>query len=619
MSTVTDYINATDYETLVPKLKELVAIHDDLLIRAEASRKLRFAEIDIEESRSKGTVAPDELVIPQHIIDTNIRNEQPAYVKYVTQSPRAVICQDEIDSGVDLSLLEQDLTKKLRQDGWQLQAYSNIDSFQQNGYSVIEVVYDESCPGHSNEEHIQYEDFAFIADTKDLQAVEMTSRKYYFTRTKLVGMAGDTDDSFDKECVDKIVDMEPTADSITSVSAKDASLFKVYKNMFRVGGKVLVAWSMPDILDKWLRKPRPLYIGRQIPRPINNPLDALKSKAKTMMTGRPDTIPASEVQYPYFLYPYTISEDSTIGNLHGRVFLDQDCQEGVTSIVSSLITKVRRSSGLYFAREDADPNASILMEKNIAFKTGAILNGKIKEMKIDAPDALLFSAVQILKSDNRSETSQVNWAENNRQGDSRKTAAAIKSSAAKEQELTTVQVVLYSLALRQQYQYRVDLIKSRIAAGLIQVNPEVLPLYQRQFIVKPSGDTDVIERQQLMQLMQQAWPVVQQTPLAMYFMIDLIKMMFPNQAARYTQILQQAMQAQQQQQQSQQAQADQVKNSLLQQGANAVELLNRHHDFFSDSGKLHALPVIEEAAHQIKQVKDSMKQGQNNGHSAPTS
>jgi len=614
MSTTTDYIGATDYDTLVPKLKELICIHDDLLIRAEASRKLRFAEIDIEECRSKGTVAPDELVIPQHIIDTNIRTEQPAYVKYVTQSNRAVICQDESDSSIDLSILEQDLTKKLRQDGWQLQAYSNIDSFQAHGYSVIEVVYDENAPGHTNEEHIQYEDFAFIADTKDLQAVEMTSRKYYFTRTKLASLAGDGLEDFNRECVDKIIQQEPTADSITSVSAKDASLFKIYKNMFRVGGVVMVAWSMPDTLDKWLRIPRPLYVGRRKPRPVQSVLDQLKSKAKSLMTGRPDTIPDSETQYPYTLYPYTISEDSTIGNLHGRTFLDQDVQEAITSIVSSLVTKVRRSSGLYFAREDGDPNASILMDKNIAFKNGAIFNGKIKEMKLDAPDALLFSAVQILKSDNKSETSQVNWAENNRQGDSRKTAAAIKSSAQKEQELTTVQVVLYSLALRNQYQYRTDIIKSRVAAGLITVNPQLQQMYASQFIVKPSGDTDVIERSQIIQTMSQVWPVIANTPLASVFFIDLIKLMFPNSAARYAAVLQQAMQQQQAQAQSQQAQQMQQLQQVAQQGASGVEMLNRHPEVWSDTGKVFAKPAIQEAAHKIKQQQEQMKQqGQQNG------
>ena len=332
------------------------------------------------------------------------------------------------------------------------------------------------------------------------------------------------------------------------------------------------------------------------------------------MTGRPDTIPDSETQYPYTLYPYTISEDSTIGNLHGRTFLDQDVQEAITSIVSSLVTKVRRSSGLYFAREDGDPNASILMDKNIAFKNGAIFNGKIKEMKLDAPDALLFSAVQILKSDNKSETSQVNWAENNRQGDSRKTAAAIKSSAQKEQELTTVQVVLYSLALRNQYQYRTDIIKSRVAAGLITVNPQLQQMYASQFIVKPSGDTDVIERAQIIQTMSQVWPVIANTPLASVFFIDLIKLMFPNSAARYAAVLQQAMQQQQAQAQSQQAQQMQQLQQVAQQGASGVEMLNRHPEVWSDTGKVFAKPVIQEAAHKIKQQQEQMKQqGQQNG------
>ena len=603
MSTPTDYIGATDYDTLVVKLRELVAIHDDLLIRSEASRKLRYAEIDIEEGRSKGTIAPDELIIPQHIIHSNIQKEQSAYIQYVTQSPRAVILQDEFDANVDLSLLENDLTKKLRFPGWQLGMYSNIDSFQANGYSVMEVVYDKNQPGHLAHEQVQYEDFAFIADTRDLQAVEMTSRKYYFTRTKLKELAGDTEDDFNPECVEKLIGQEPTADSITSVSAKDASLFKIYKNMFRVQGTVFVAWSMPGTLDTWLRAPRPLYVGRRQPKTITSPMQAMLSKIKTATTGIPESENGNETQYPYFLYPYTISEDSTIGNLRGRVFLDQDVQEAVTSIMSALVTKTRRSSGLYFAREDGDPNASILMDKNIAFKSGAILNGKIREMKIDAPDAMLFGAIQQIVSANQAETSQVNFAENNRQGDSRKTAAAVKSAERMQQQLSTVQVVLFSLALQEQYAYCTEIIKSRVLSGLVKVNPELTALYSRSFIVKPSGDSDVIERQQMVSLMQQAWPVVQNTPLNQAFLVDLVKLMFPNSASKYQTILQQAAQQAQQQQQSVQAQQQQQGMAMLQQSAQEFITLASHPEYFSDAGKVNALPKLKDMKIQIEQMQ----------------
>src|ERR1017187_1098615 len=121
-----EYINSTDYKKLVSKINNLKDIAFDLTAKSLASRKLRYSEIDIEVERKAGRIAPDEMYVPTHIIDTNIRREQSAYVQYITQSPRAVILKDRVDPAFDLSLLEVDLTEKLRFDGWQMSSYANI-------------------------------------------------------------------------------------------------------------------------------------------------------------------------------------------------------------------------------------------------------------------------------------------------------------------------------------------------------------------------------------------------------------------------------------------------------------------------------------------------------------
>ena len=109
-----EYINSKDYKKLDQKLRELKNNIEDLVIKARDARRLRYTDIDIEAQRSDGKLAPDELYVPQHIIDTNIRRESSPYVQYVTQSPRAVILEDLMDSATDLTLLEKDLTKKIR-------------------------------------------------------------------------------------------------------------------------------------------------------------------------------------------------------------------------------------------------------------------------------------------------------------------------------------------------------------------------------------------------------------------------------------------------------------------------------------------------------------------------
>ncbi len=627
-----DYINSTDYKKLVSKLNNLKDITFDLTNKTLASRRLRYAEIDIEVERKAGRIAPDEIYVPQHIIDTNIRREQSSYIQYITQSPRAVILKDRVDPSFDLSLLEVDLTEKLRFDGWQLSTYANIDAFQANGYGIMETVQDLNNPGDIGREHVQYGDFAFIADTRDLQKAEFLGRSYYFTKSKLLALtrSESENDRWDKEQVDKLLKMEPNdeqAQIYSGTSTINRSLYKIIKVMFRVKGVVHVAWCAPVFCDDWLRSPRELYLGRRklnqeaakaapmiakIPPMLEKIAISLFKKRNPSLTdahiqqiknGVPPSDEEYETQYPYFIYPYLISENDTIANLKGRVFLDQDTQNAASSLLSSLLTKARRSAGLYFSKDVSDPNDDFLLQKNVYFKQGALLNGKIKEFKLDAPDAQLFTALTTLVSANQQETSQVNFAENNRQADSRKTATAIKAATAQQQQLSGVQVTLFSVATKNQYTYECDIIKSRVLAGLIKVSPILAQLYARSWTVKPSGDTDVIEKQKMIETMQQAWPVVQNTGAASLFLTDLLEKMFPDNSAKYVK----AIQDQQQQQQGQQAQQQQAFMSKVKQLADQVVSLSKHREMFSETGLVNALPAVQAAAQQIEQMQQQAK------------
>ena len=632
--TSTEYINSTKYSVLVDKINNLKDISFDLTSKILASRKLRYAEVDIDVERAAGNIAPDELYVPQHIIDTNIRREQSSYVQYITQSPRAVILKDKNEASFDLSLLEVDLTEKLRWDGWQLPAYANIDGMQANGYGIVETIQDTTKPGQIAREYVQLGDFSFIADTRDLQKVEMVGRSYYFTRTKLkeLTVAGGENEKWNSEQVKKILDSEPNDEQsniYTGTTTINRSLYKVMKIMFRVKGIVQVGWACPTICDDWIRSPRPLFIGR---RKINDKAaksaqmvgmaskvpvgkDILMGRIKKMnpsltdkhieqiKSGLPPSDEVYEVMYPYFLYPYLISENDTIANLKGRIFLDQDVQNAASSLISSLLTKVRRSAGLYFSKDTTDPNDDFLMQKNVTFKTGALINGKIKEFSLDAPDASLFTALNTLVASNQQETSQINFAETNRQNDSRKTATAIKAATQQSQQLSGTQVTLYSIATKAQYTYECEIIKSRVLAGLIKVSPTVLPLYQREWTVKPSGDVDVIEKQQKIQMMQQAWPVYQNTPAAQAFLVDLTELMFPDNAPKYLKAFQDA----QQQAQSKQGQMMQQGLQIAQQVGQQLVYLSKHPEMFSETGRVHVYPKVEIAAEKYEQLAQQMQ------------
>jgi len=663
----TTYINSTDYKTLEPRLRDLRDSMDEMQITQRANRKLRYAEVDVEAEREAGNFQPDEVWIPQHIIDTNIRREQASYIQYLTQSPRAVILEDCLDPAIDLSLLERDATKKIRYDGWQLPAFSNVDCFQANGYGLMEIVQDPTTPGELVHESVEFADFGFVADSRDIQQLEMTSRAYYFTKTRLLGLKSNGDNNEDDDSqwnpnqIDKVLEA-PVDDniSIDNYDLRDRSLHRIFKVMLRVNGIVHVGWACPNVSDDWLRSPRPLFIGRrkltapelpqmtqpqgltpgsgqtpgnpalQQQQPVDPQAAAIyqsfqQAQQQASATKQPFDMsvwavgliaqgltppsePTYETEYPYIVFPYLISENNTISNLKGRVFLDQDVQVAATSLMSSACTQARRSSGLYGSKDSSDPNDDILIQKNLTLRSGSIINSKVSFTQLQSPDPGIFSAIQMIVAGNQNETSNVNFAVQNRQ-DSRKTAKEMSLAEKQSQELSTVQVVLFSIALKKLYSIMLSVIQSRVIAGLIKVNPGVLPLYARRIIVKPSGDTDVIEKQQMIQSMQQAWPVVQNTAAAMPFLFIMLEKMFPENAQKFISSIQQGMQQQQAQQSSAQSAMMKQGLTLVKSMAEGIKKLASHPEMFSDMGKLHAFPIVEHWNDVIEQVEQQINQG----------
>lgn len=587
----TEYIGTTDYKKLERKIKDLVSAMGEAAEKNTISRNLRYVEVDVEGERARGKLQPDELYIPQHIIDTNIRREQSSYVQYIAQSPRAVVLRDKEDPTLDTTILEKDVTAKIRFNGWQLSMFACIDGFQQNGYGIMELVLEQSQPGELAHEYVTFGDFGFTVDTKNIQEAELVSRNYYFTRSRLLEMTSDESWEFSKEQVDRIIEQAPNADNSVVSSNKDKSLYKVQKVMFRIKGVVQVAWAKPDTCDDWIRAPRPLYIGRRQAKKMPTPEEMTASQ----QSGLPLTEEQYETKYPYFIFSYLISENSTISESKGRAFLDQDCQQAVISLLSSYVTAHRRASGLYFSKNVDDPNDDILLQKNIFFKSGTLINSKVSQMQLSAPPADVINAINAIVTANQQETSQVNFAAQNRK-DSRKTAKEISSSENQEQKLTTVQVVLFSIATQSLVSTMFEIIRSRVLAGLLTVPPLLKQYYSRNYFVKPSGDTDVIERQQLIQTMLMSWPVVQNTPAAMLFLCDLLALLFPEQAPRYVKILQEA-QAQQQSAQAQQQQ--QMMGKAIEMGKKVVAL-SKKPEYFSDIGRIHALPALEQGAAEIE-------------------
>jgi len=496
----------TKYEDAAVKIRELLDVVSDLNSTAEENRNSRKLDINVEAERADGYLDEDEFLVPAHIIDTNIRREQSKYVAYVTGSRRSAIFTSITEPTVATGSLERDFTDKTRYAGWQIPLFKIIDGMQLHGYSVAEVVFDTEKPGHFAVEAVNFEDLGFPTDTRDIQSCEMLIHRHYFTALQL----RDTED-FDKEVVETLLGDNPDGDS--GVLSYDESLYRIEKVMFKQDGKVFVGWSCCDKCDEWLREPRPLYLGRRF-----------------------NDVFEDETEYPYIIFPYNIQEDSAIQSAAGRAFLDRTTQETITSLMSSFVTAHRRASNFYFAKDNEDPN-NTNVQTGVKFQPGALIDSNIKQFQLSPPDSSMLGAIQSLISQNAQEQSQINYAAMNRR-DSRKTATEIQAASNEAQMLSSTQVSLFSIALKDVYDICWRIYQSRVIAGVLRPSAALDLFLNHTYNIKPAGDVDVIERAEKSQKMMQAWPVVSQTDLASTFLQNMMRLMFPDEGESYAQMLQ---------------------------------------------------------------------------------
>ena len=499
MKTDYDYIK---YDDAAKEIHRLNSHLQTQATKADEHRLLRHPTIDIDAEQRSGHLAPDELYIPLHLVDMNIRREQARYVSYISSSRRVAIFKSLNDVTFDSTVLEEDFTDKARYTGWQTSIFRIIDSMQLHGYGVAEVSFDVTKPGHFAVNDVNFEDLGLPEDARDIQACEMIVHRHYFTDLQLKRMA-ETDD-FNKEQVNNLDFKE---------LAENYSLMEVQKVLFKKNNVVYVGWACIDRCNDWVRKPRPLFLGK-------------RQQGEELF----------ETQYPYVLFPYNINEDTTISLMKWRAELDEYAQESATSLLSSFVTAHRRASGLYFAKDNNDPN-NTNVQTSVFFTPNALIDSNIKQFQLSPPDSSIMGAIQTILGQNMQETSQVNFAAMNRK-DSRKTATEVQAATSEAQALSASQVALFSIALKKVYTQCWNIYRLRTIEGLIQASIPPNFFTDHEYSIRPAGDADVIERQEKINKMMQAWPVVQQTGAASLFLKRFVSMLFPEDGQAYVQAIQ---------------------------------------------------------------------------------
>lgn len=543
--------NYYDYEYAKGVYSKLIGAWAEITGETERQRDLRYIkDADSIQLRAQGIIKPDELYTPTRLIDTNIRTEQPSYVQYLTQSRRSIIFATTGTTTVDgLDKLEETFTKVARYEEWEVPFIRTIDGTEAFGWDAVEIIFDPDKPGNFCFEHIGHSRLIFNTDSEDIESQEVIAIEKNLTSKQLLNYV--TKDGWDKSQVDKLISSNARALGISDC------VNKVYEVFFKQDGIVHVAWYAVAC-DSYLKAPEPLFMGvRDITAPKQ---PAVIDPATQQETSPEDYPPVFETEYPVILEKYIESEDPKIVELSGRVRLDEASQEAASALQSSIVNGSIRASNVMGSPEttplDSQPSDLPILT-DVVIGNGRLMSRPVRFFNTPWPPADAVQFLQAVVQSNKQEQSKVDFAALNRK-DSGKTATEIQAATNKSTELSSVQIILLSIFIRKCYAKAWRIYQSRVLQGKIIIkDPTILQLFGENiqvgedmavfacskpsyYIIKSSGDVDVIQRAEKLQKLMQGWEVFGKTPIASEYLKDILRLAFPDDAARYIAILDQA-------------------------------------------------------------------------------
>ena len=503
-------------------------------------RDMRKIRVDVRQLRIDKILAKDETLVPPRLIDDNIRREIPTYVQYLLQSRRIAIFKP-VNSDFQTELLEGEFTRVFKHPSWELDFFRMIDGKVFLGWDSLEILFDETMPGHFMLRHVGRDKIRFNRDAVSIQACAKVILIYQLSTSQLKRFVKKY--GWSKAEVDNLV--EKKKDGKGGNKCEDY-VFEIRKVYFKTEKDefIRVAWYSKDGND-WLSVPRPLWLGKtkKVEKLVPIEVNVLGVPA---ITQQPQIISENiyETEYPIYVATYMETEEKKILCKEGRAFLDEHKQEAATAIRSAIVNTAVRSSNVYASPKGATGTGTGVPKAS----TNTLINGAIYDNPLEfwgskSVDAALVKVDQMLQVNNAAETNNVAWAVNNRE-DSRKTATEISSVQQKESEVNSVQVVLFSKFMRDICIRLWSIVQNRAANGFLVDFLQNTPLgYKEQALalsynIFAAGDVDVIKRDQDLAKMKQDWPVVSNVPqLNLIFLSDYFRKAYPTEGEKYSAIL----------------------------------------------------------------------------------
>lgn len=525
---------------LIKLLNEWKSEIDDTTER----REVRFVEFDVEDLQRRELLQQDETFIPIRVINTNISREEPLYVRYLKGARRIAVFESIDKPSQNVEQLETEFTRGMTYPGYEIPLLKVRDGAATHGWDAVEIEFDESRPFHVNIAHIGRENLIVPLNFTSIESCGCIMRRFCITLISLDELVEEHD--FNDEQVSKLrAALKAKKDSDTEVY-----IYKVFK---KVDGVVRVTWAaLEEACDDWLGSPEKLFRGRMkrgnVEKTVKVPGTSLDKEGNLIATEVETTqlqeewIPIDEITYPIKLLPYSLTEQPKIMDIRGRVFLDEEKQEAQTALWSAFVNGAVRASNVYASPDVADNG--IVKQLDLKLEPG-IYSQKLNFWGPPYPDIALLNGAGILDAKTQEESGQIAYSVTARK-DSRKTAREVEEASSKSTELSSVQLVLFSLFFQSVLEDAWTIVQSQALQGLITFLPIVTPggeplndiaVIGQRYHIKPAGDIDVVRREEKRQKRKALWPLVAQTPLALPFLLDIIKDDLPDDAPRYEQIL----------------------------------------------------------------------------------
>ena len=508
------------FEDLKEKVKNLKKQWESRISQCTKNRLLRNMQIDNEEMRQRGKFKADEIYIPYHVINDNITKESAAYIKFITGSKNAATFKERNSAAVyNFEGLERLFTSAVRYEGYEQEVFPVIDGHALHGLDSIEVKYEPSRPGFFEFEHIGRENLWFPLKVQRgrFQYSPMLVRNCEVTKEELKNISDIDPAQLDLLFVDK--DKNDTEKDYACVQ-------KVY---YRIDGIVHICWMNVDISTNFLRAPKPLHLGRW--KIVVDEISGIEISRQ----------PINETFYNIVVFPYSITENKQLIETLGRAALDENTQEAVSSMVSNIINAYHRACQTFWAPKN--PTSSTEIEQlDLILENGRGLSQPVDFFSHPYPDAAGMTLVQALITQNKAETSQINFAVGNRADfASRKTAKEVDVAEDMDGELKATQVVLFSSSWTQVLNIGYLIFKSQIEIGTIQVDSFDKSILEKDLILQAAGINEVTQRKETLENLQNLWPIIQANPAVSEVVLrKIIQLMVPSMSDEILLAMQQA-------------------------------------------------------------------------------